>query len=94
MTGHTYVVYGPLCNGATTVLFEGTATYPDSGRYWEMVERLKVNHFYTTPSAIRKLMKSKDCSVDSYDLSSLKTIGSGEPFPHNSDLQTDTAVYR
>lgn len=105
ITGHTYVVYGPLCNGATTVLFEGTATHPDEGtcnqdihipaklfiyyhyyhdhtkcdlgRYWEMVERLKINQFYTTASAIRMLMKSGDKYISKYDLSSLRTIGSG-----------------
>jgi acetyl-CoA synthetase len=80
LSGHTSVVYGPLCNGATTVLFEGTATYPNEGRYWEMIERLRINQFSTTPSAIRRLMKAGDKFVKEHDLSSLKTIGSaGEP---------------
>ncbi|CAI8031752.1 Acetyl-coenzyme A synthetase 2-like, mitochondrial [Geodia barretti] len=74
IAAHTSVVYGPLCNGGTTVLFQGTATYPDSGRYWEMVERLKVNHFYTSPAAIKKLMKDNLNCVNDYNVSSLKTI--------------------
>ena len=53
-----YVIYGPLLNGATTVIFESTPVYPDAGRYWEMVERLKINQFYTAPTAIRMLIKS------------------------------------
>ena len=103
ITGHSYVVYGPLCNGATTVLFESTATYPHAGticsditklvheddtltihlsvytgRYWDMVERLKVNQFFTVPSAIRLLMKVGDELVTKYNLSTLKTIASSE----------------
>ena len=105
ITGHTYVVYGPLCNGATTVLFESTATYPHAGmlgssitklvhtddiltmytylciytgRYWDMVDRLQVNQFFTVPSAIRLLMKVGDKLVTKYNLSSLKTIASSE----------------
>ena len=57
ITGHTYVVYGTLMNGGTTVLFESTPTYPDPGRYWETVERLKINQFYGAPTAIRLLIK-------------------------------------
>jgi len=80
ITGHTYVVYGPLANGATTVLFESIPTYPDAGRYWEMVERLKINQFYTAPTAIRLLIKSGDEFVHKYDRSSLRVLGTvGEP---------------
>ena len=80
ITGHTYAVYGPLANGATTVLFESIPTYPDASRYWEMVERLKINQFYTAPTAIRLLMKEGDAPVNKYDLSSLRVLGSvGEP---------------
>lgn len=80
ITGHSYVVYGPLANGATTVLFESTPLYPDPGRYWEMVERLKVNQFYGSPTAIRLLLKYNDSFVTKYDRSSLKTLASvGEP---------------
>lgn len=80
ITGHSYVVYGPLANGVTTLLFESTPTYPDPGRYWETVQRLKVNQFYTAPTAIRLLIKHGDEHVEKYDLSSLRTLGSvGEP---------------
>ncbi|XP_068088338.1 acetyl-coenzyme A synthetase 2-like, mitochondrial isoform X1 [Hyperolius riggenbachi] len=85
ITGHSYVVYGPLCNGATTVLFESTPTYPDPGRYWETVERLKINQFYTAPTAIRLLLKYGDEWVKKYDRSSLKMLGSvGEPINHEA----------
>ncbi|KAM8809601.1 acetyl-coenzyme A synthetase 2-like, mitochondrial [Eudromia elegans] len=80
ITGHSYVVYGPLCNGATSVLFESTPVYPDPGRYWEMVQRLKINQFYGAPTAVRLLLKYGDEWVKKYDRSSLKTLGSvGEP---------------
>ena len=80
ITGHSYVVYGPLANGATSVIFESIPTYPDAGRYWEMVERLKINQFYTAPTAIRLLIKSGESYVNKYDRSSLKVLGSvGEP---------------
>uniref|UniRef100_A0A8C3M6H2 acetate--CoA ligase n=1 Tax=Chrysolophus pictus TaxID=9089 RepID=A0A8C3M6H2_CHRPC len=80
ITGHSYVVYGPLCNGGTTVLFESTPVYPDPGRYWEMVQRLKINQFYGAPTAIRLLLNYGDKWVKKYDRSSLKTLGSvGEP---------------
>ncbi|XP_068730441.1 acetyl-coenzyme A synthetase 2-like, mitochondrial [Montipora capricornis] len=80
ITGHTYVVYGPLSNGATTVLFESTPTYPDPGRYWEMVERLRINQFYGAPTALRLLLKSSSSFVTKYDRSSLKLLGTvGEP---------------
>ncbi|CAB1339792.1 unnamed protein product, partial [Coregonus sp. 'balchen'] len=80
ITGHSYIVYGPLCNGGTTVLFESTPLYPDPGRYWEMVERLGINQFYGAPTAIRLLLKYGDECVQKYNRSSLKTLGSvGEP---------------
>lgn len=80
ITGHSYIVYGPLANGATTVLFEGVPSYPDFGRFWEVVEKHKVNQFYTAPTAIRALAKEDLSHVEKYDLSSLKILGSvGEP---------------
>lgn len=80
ITGHSYIVYGPLANGATTILFEGVPSYPDFGRFWEIIEKHKVNQFYTAPTAIRSLAKEDISFVEQYDLSSLKVIGSvGEP---------------
>lgn len=80
ITGHSYIVYGPLCNGATTVMFEGVPSYPDFGRFWDIVEKHNVNQFYTAPTAIRALAKHGTELVDKYDLSSLKVLGSvGEP---------------
>jgi acetyl-CoA synthetase len=80
ITGHSYIVYGPLANGATTVMFEGVPSYPDFGRFWEVVEKHKVNQFYTAPTAIRALAKQGTALIDKYDLSSLKVLGSvGEP---------------
>ena len=80
ITGHSYIVYGPLANGATTVMFEGVPSYPDFGRFWEIVEKHKVTQFYTAPTAIRALAKEKLDFVDSHDLSSLKVLGTvGEP---------------
>jgi len=80
VTGHSYVVYGPLLNGATTVLFESIPTYPDAGRYWEMVDRLKINQFYTAPTAIRAIQREGDDYVHKYDRSSLRILGTvGEP---------------
>uniref|UniRef100_A0A3Q2HNU4 Propionate--CoA ligase n=1 Tax=Equus caballus TaxID=9796 RepID=A0A3Q2HNU4_HORSE len=76
ITGHSYVVYGPLCNGATSVLFESTPVYPDAGRYWETVQRLKINQFYGAPTAVRLLLKYGDAWVRKYDRSSLRTLGS------------------
>ncbi|KAJ8248480.1 hypothetical protein GJAV_G00242470 [Gymnothorax javanicus] len=85
VTGHSYVVYGPLCNGATTVLFESTPIYPNPGRYWETVERLGINQFYGAPTAIRLLLKYGDRWVQKYDRSSLKSLGSvGEPINHEA----------
>ena len=80
ITGHSYIMYGPLFNGATGIIFEGTPTYPDPGRLWEVVEKYKVTHFYTAPTAIRALMSYDISYVQKYDLSSLKVLGSvGEP---------------
>ena len=80
ITGHSYVVYGPLLNGATTVLFESVPNYPDAGRYWEMVERLKINQFYTAPTALRAIQRMGDEFVTKYDRSSLRVLGTvGEP---------------
>ncbi len=80
ITGHSYIVYGPLANGATTLMFEGVPSYPDYGRFWEVVEKHKVNQFYTAPTAIRALAKENLEYVEKYDLSSLKVLGSvGEP---------------
>ncbi|MEL6305670.1 MAG: acetate--CoA ligase [Bacteroidota bacterium] len=80
ITGHSYIVYGPLANGATTVMFEGVPSYPDYGRFWEIVQKHKINQFYTAPTAIRALAKEKLDFVTKYDLSSLKVLGTvGEP---------------
>ncbi|GAA4268289.1 acetate--CoA ligase [Hyunsoonleella aestuarii] len=80
ITGHSYIVYGPLANGATTVMFEGVPSYPDFGRFWEIVEKHKINQFYTAPTAIRALAKQGLEVVEKHDLSSLKVLGSvGEP---------------
>ncbi len=80
ITGHSYIVYGPLANGATSVLFEGVPSYPDYSRFWEVVEKHKVNQFYTAPTAIRALAKEGLQFVEQHDLSSLKILGTvGEP---------------
>ena len=80
ITGHSYIVYGPLANGATTVMFEGVPSYPDYGRFWEIVEKHKVTQFYTAPTAIRALAKEHLDYTTKHDLSSLKVLGSvGEP---------------
>ncbi len=80
ITGHSYIVYGPLANGATSVMFEGVPSYPDFGRFWEVVQKHKVNQFYTAPTAIRALAKENLDYLEKYDLSSLKVLGSvGEP---------------
>jgi acetyl-CoA synthetase len=80
ITGHSYIVYGPLANGATTLVFEGVPTYPDAGRFWQVCEKHKVNIFYTAPTAIRALMAVGNEPVEKYDLSSLRLLGSvGEP---------------
>ncbi len=80
ITGHSYIIYGPLLNGATTVMFEGVPNYPDFGRFWEIIEKHKVNQFYTAPTAIRALAKENLEFTLKYDLSSLKVLGTvGEP---------------
>lgn len=80
ITGHSYIVYGPLLNGATTVMFEGVPTYPDAGRFWQVCDKHSVNQFYTAPTAIRALMAAGDEHVMSYSLDSLRVLGTvGEP---------------
>ncbi len=80
VTGHSYILYGPLANGATTLMFEGVPTYPDSGRFWQVVEKHKVTIFYTAPTAIRALMREGDAPVKKSDRSSLRLLGTvGEP---------------
>ena len=80
VTGHSYIVYGPLANGATTLMFEGTPTYPDASRFWQVCEKHKVNQFYTAPTALRALMGQGNEYVEKCDLSSLKVLGTvGEP---------------
>jgi len=80
VTGHSYIVYGPLANGATSLVFEGVPTYPDVGRFWQVCEKHKVNIFYTAPTALRALMREGDAPVKKHDLSSLRLLGTvGEP---------------
>jgi acetyl-CoA synthetase len=80
VTGHSYVIYGPLCNGGTTLMFEGVPTFPDAGRFWKIVEKFKVNSFYTAPTAIRALIRLGDEWPGKYDLRSLRVLGTvGEP---------------
>lgn len=80
VTGHTYIVYGPLLAGATSIMFEGVPTWPDAGRFWETVDKYKVNQFYTAPTAIRALVAMGDEWVTKHDLSSLRVLGTvGEP---------------
>jgi acetyl-CoA synthetase len=80
ITGHSYIVYGPLANGATSVMFESVPNYPDAGRYWDMVDRLKVTIFYTAPTALRALMREGDEFVKTYKRDSLRVLGTvGEP---------------
>lgn len=80
VTGHSYVVYGPLCNGATTLMFESTPLYPDASRYWSMVERHKISILYTAPTAVRALVAAGDAHVQAHDRCSLRVLGSvGEP---------------
>ncbi len=80
VTGHSYILYGPLLNGATTLMFEGIPTYPNAGRFWQVIDKHKVSIFYTAPTAIRSLMACGDQFVEPYSLKSLKTLGSvGEP---------------
>ena len=80
ITGHSYIIYGPLANGATSIMFEGVPTYPDAGRFWDVVDKYKVTQFYTAPTAIRALMREGEEPVNSHKLSSLKLLGTvGEP---------------
>lgn len=80
ITGHSYIIYGPLANRAITVMFEGVPNYPDFGRFWQVVEKHKINLFYTAPTALRALMKEGDTWVEKYDRSTLKLLGTvGEP---------------
>jgi acetyl-CoA synthetase len=80
VTGHSYIVYGPLCNGATSVMFEGVPNYPDMSRFWKIVEKYKINIFYTAPTAIRAIAKEGDTWVKAADISSLRILGTvGEP---------------
>ena len=80
VTGHSYILYGPLCNGATTLMFEGVPTYPDAGRFWQIIDKHNVNIFYTAPTALRALMGMGDAWVRKYKRSSLRILGSvGEP---------------
>ena len=80
ITGHTYVTYGPMLHGATQIVFEGVPTYPDAGRYWKIIEKYRVNIFYTAPTAIRSLMGKGDEFVKKHDRSTLRVLGSvGEP---------------
>lgn len=87
ITGHSYIVYGPLANGATTVMFEATPQYPDAGRYWETVARHRANIFYTAPTAIRAIAKEGNQFVETHDRSSLRVLGSvGEPINRDAWL--------
>ena len=80
VTGHSYIVYGPLCNGAVTLMFEGTPTYPDAGRFWQVVDKHRVSLFYTAPTAIRALMAQGDAAVKKHRRDSLRVLGTvGEP---------------
>ena len=93
ITGHSYIVYGPLLNGATTLMFEGVPSYPDFGRFWQVCEKHKVNQFYTAPTAIRALEKHPTSLVTQYDLSSLKVLGTvGEPINEEAWNWYDTHV--
>jgi acetyl-CoA synthetase len=93
ITGHSYIVYGPLANGTTSLMFESLPTYPDAGRYWDMVERHKISVFYTAPTAIRVLAAQGDEYVTKYDRSSLRVLGTvGEPINPDAWLWYYTVV--
>jgi acetyl-CoA synthetase len=93
ITGHSYIVYGPLLNGATTVMFEGVPSYPNYGRFWDIVQKHNINQFYTAPTAIRALAKQGDDFVNPYDLSSLKVLGTvGEPINDEAWQWYDTTI--
>jgi len=85
ITGHSYIIYGPLLSGATTLMFEGIPTYPDAGRFWQVIDKHRVNIFYTAPTAIRSLEAHGISFVEPYQLDSLKVLGSvGEPINHEA----------
>ncbi len=87
VTGHSYIVYGPLANGATTLVFEGVPSYPDFGRFWQVIDKHKVNIFYTAPTAIRALLREGDAHVKKASRKSLRILGSvGEPINHEAWL--------
>lgn len=93
VTGHSYILYGPLSAGATTLMFEGIPSWPDMGRFWQVIEKHKVNIFYTAPTAIRSLEKAPLSLVEKYDLSSLKVLGSvGEPINEEAWNWYDTNI--
>jgi acetyl-CoA synthetase len=93
ITGHSYLLYGALLNGATTVMFEGVPSYPDFGRFWEVIDKHKITHLYTAPTAIRSLAKENIEWVNKYDLSSLKILGSvGEPINEEAWHWYDTHI--
>jgi len=93
ITGHSYIVYGPLCAGATTLMFEGLPTWPDAGRLWDIVDKYKVNILYTAPTAIRSLMSYGTAPVEGHDLTSLKVLGSvGEPINEEAWHWFDTYI--
>ncbi len=93
ITGHSYIVYGPLAQGATTIMFEGVPTYPDAGRFWEVVEKHKVTQFYTAPTAIRALQKFPLEVVEKHDLSTLKVLGTvGEPINEEAWIWYDENI--
>jgi acetyl-CoA synthetase len=95
VTGHSYIVYGPLANGATTLMFEGVPTYPDAGRFWEVCAKHKVNQFYTAPTAIRALMGQGPEWVEKHDLSSVRLLGTvGEPINPEAWVWYDKYVGR
>ncbi len=93
VTGHTYIVYGPLANGATTLMFEGMPNYPTSSRFWQVVDKHKVNIFYTAPTAIRALMRDGEAPVHKTSRKSLRILGSvGEPINPEAWLWYDRVV--
>ncbi|MDW4551130.1 acetate--CoA ligase [Defluviimonas sp. D31] len=95
VTGHSYIIYGPLANGATTLMFEGVPTYPDAGRFWEVCAKHKVNQFYTAPTAIRALMGQGPEWVEKHDLSDLRLLGTvGEPINPEAWVWYDKYVGR
>jgi len=93
ITGHSYILYGPLSAGATTLIFEGVPSWPDMGRFWHVIEKHRVNIFYTAPTAIRSLEKAPLSFIDSYELSTLKVLGSvGEPINEEAWHWYDTHI--